>query len=747
MPQDQRRLVLAISQFVSAPAGEAISSPLSPATSFMSLFLGSLGVAPGPAAQSGVSLEASAGTAKDNSEDNSESSGVPCCDRSSLTVSPGRLSAKPSSSRKKSEAENSDALTIPAAAFVSAVPPDANAVQTTSLTSSELQVTSDHAVPLSADISPSIAEGTRTANELTSKLMPQSNSATAGFRTGESAPATVSKDGVSSTPTTLELKRDSPFPRDVSGPAQHLADKAPAPIEAPCSTASPQHSLAANKRLSESCLTAELATASSRRQAPPNAADLSRATVQQSAPVVGGPNDTPAHDFISVKYFRASCSQDPSTVQTPFPKAADRPHRTWDGAEDSASAAPRASIPLASQPVRTSTDVTKAAGGEKASPGDPSDAAEVLPFMTVVNLARSLFPDPAKPLQKNAPEVASSGAVSSWVAKTPPPGDFLAHGEIATPTPVPQGEASTERAGAEKPTASSGRDGADASAVTQIDQKPSSPESHHSSQDTNHATSSNSPPPARQDNAGKPISEMPMKPANAGSDAAPSSGSPQLQHVIVQSATASPNSVPVPRSAAPDTSAPIINSGSSTTSAPGPELDGADAPSKNMAAEPGRHLDCAPIQSVRFIHAVTQSEMQIGLRMESFGAVQVRTTVSDRQVELALVSERGDLKGLMVSELPALQTALQQHDLRLQQFRGLGPGYTAQADVFSGGAGPRQEPRRDDVKNHDVKNGDVESNVESNDMNNVVVSADSLGGEVEPQRGASATAAGFSIRI
>lgn len=102
----------------------------------------------------------------------------------------------------------------------------------------------------------------------------------------------------------------------------------------------------------------------------------------------------------------------------------------------------------------------------------------------------------------------------------------------------------------------------------------------------------------------------------------------------------------------------------------------------------------APLPAARIFHNPSQSEMHVGFRTESFGAVEVRTTISEKQVEIALGSERGDLKGFMTSELPALQSNLQQHDLRLQSLRTNVPAYAAQSDVFSGTGGQPQDPQR-----------------------------------------------------
>jgi hypothetical protein len=106
----------------------------------------------------------------------------------------------------------------------------------------------------------------------------------------------------------------------------------------------------------------------------------------------------------------------------------------------------------------------------------------------------------------------------------------------------------------------------------------------------------------------------------------------------------------------------------------------------------------APV--ARIFHNPSQSEMRVGLRTESFGVVDVHTTISEKQVEVAMGSERGDLKGFMAPELPVLQSNLQQHDLRLQTLRTFAPAYTAQSDVFSGAGGQPKDSQR---QNHGLR--------------------------------------------
>lgn len=105
------------------------------------------------------------------------------------------------------------------------------------------------------------------------------------------------------------------------------------------------------------------------------------------------------------------------------------------------------------------------------------------------------------------------------------------------------------------------------------------------------------------------------------------------------------------------------------------------------AADSIRQPVSASVQSARILQNSNQSEMHVGLRTESFGNIQVHTTIADKQVDVALGSERGDLRGLMNSELPILQSALHDHDFRLQQLRTIVPSQWVQSGAFADSSG------------------------------------------------------------
>jgi hypothetical protein len=72
-----------------------------------------------------------------------------------------------------------------------------------------------------------------------------------------------------------------------------------------------------------------------------------------------------------------------------------------------------------------------------------------------------------------------------------------------------------------------------------------------------------------------------------------------------------------------------------------------------------------PVQLAQMANRIGQSEMRIGLNTSAFGNVEVRTVVHASDVGLTIGSEKGDLRGLLSTEMAALTSNLQQQNLRL----------------------------------------------------------------------------------
>jgi len=105
------------------------------------------------------------------------------------------------------------------------------------------------------------------------------------------------------------------------------------------------------------------------------------------------------------------------------------------------------------------------------------------------------------------------------------------------------------------------------------------------------------------------------------------------------------------------------------------------------------------VQTAHLVDQMGQTEMHIGLRTSAFGNVEVHTIVRDAQVGVAMGSERGDLKSFLASEVPALQSAFRQQNLRLETIQFTGQGGSLNAG-FSGGAEQQSRSFRSQPSSH-----------------------------------------------
>lgn len=112
-------------------------------------------------------------------------------------------------------------------------------------------------------------------------------------------------------------------------------------------------------------------------------------------------------------------------------------------------------------------------------------------------------------------------------------------------------------------------------------------------------------------------------------------------------------------------------------------------PASNPASTISEVSGAGPVQLARLVESASQSEMHVGLITQTFGNVDVHTALRDTQLRLAVSSERGDLRGFFAPEMPALQTVLSRHDLRIDQIRFLEPA-GGQSPGFSGDADPQR---------------------------------------------------------
>jgi hypothetical protein len=102
------------------------------------------------------------------------------------------------------------------------------------------------------------------------------------------------------------------------------------------------------------------------------------------------------------------------------------------------------------------------------------------------------------------------------------------------------------------------------------------------------------------------------------------------------------------------------------------------------AAEPAPATVAGPVQMAQMMSRVGQAEMRIGVNTSAFGSVEVRTVVHASDVGLTIGSEKGDLRGLLGNEMPALTNSLQQQNLRLSSIN-FTQGFASSGNGSGGG--------------------------------------------------------------
>ena len=125
-------------------------------------------------------------------------------------------------------------------------------------------------------------------------------------------------------------------------------------------------------------------------------------------------------------------------------------------------------------------------------------------------------------------------------------------------------------------------------------------------------------------------------------------------------------------------------------SAPKPEALPPTTPGAAAGAVPTpATLVPGPVQMAQMVTRVGQSEMRVGMNTSAFGNVEVRTVVHASDVGVTIGSEKGDLRGMLANDMPAIANTLQQQNLRLNNVNFM-QGFGGSNNGSSGGdAQPR----------------------------------------------------------
>lgn len=86
-----------------------------------------------------------------------------------------------------------------------------------------------------------------------------------------------------------------------------------------------------------------------------------------------------------------------------------------------------------------------------------------------------------------------------------------------------------------------------------------------------------------------------------------------------------------------------------------------------------------------------QSEMRLGLNSGNFGAIELHTHVNQDQVGASIATSHAELRAAMMAEMPSLEHAIAQHQLKLDSFNL--DSRTSAQNGGSGDAAGNQSPR------------------------------------------------------
>jgi len=213
-----------------------------------------------------------------------------------------------------------------------------------------------------------------------------------------------------------------------------------------------------------------------------------------------------------------------------------------------------------------------------------------------------------------------------------------------------------------------------------------------------------------KDSQGSHLSQSPDNTASTDNTAAKGKTlAPNNPDPDSQPATSAPDSPVLPRQldTPPDnlpaaSQVAIVSTSTGQTPgspAPAPSLGDAPAQPPIQTSGDATAASAGLVQTARVVQGVAQSEMHIGFRTPAFGSVEVHTAVRDAQLGLAVSSERGDLRGFLAQEVPALQTVFHQQGLQFDQIRfmtpssGTGTGFSGGSNSNANSQGNGRSPR------------------------------------------------------
>jgi flagellar hook-length control protein FliK len=86
------------------------------------------------------------------------------------------------------------------------------------------------------------------------------------------------------------------------------------------------------------------------------------------------------------------------------------------------------------------------------------------------------------------------------------------------------------------------------------------------------------------------------------------------------------------------------------------------------SAVPGPQAAPVVIQSLRVLERMGRSEIRVGLNSSGFGNIELHARVNQDQVGASIATSHTELHAAMMAEMPSLEHAIAQHQLKLDSF-------------------------------------------------------------------------------
>ena len=121
---------------------------------------------------------------------------------------------------------------------------------------------------------------------------------------------------------------------------------------------------------------------------------------------------------------------------------------------------------------------------------------------------------------------------------------------------------------------------------------------------------------------------------------------------------------------------------------------------------PGTSLPVV-VQSARLANHLNESQVRVGLNTRDFGNIELQTTISQDRVGARITTGHAELRAAILSDVPSLEKAIGQHQLRLDAFNVDVRTGTQAGGEASSGRQPRPSTPNSTLPNYQPLGGEA----------------------------------------